>query len=262
MHILFYTYIHVLVIQKKTYISFNRHCGDCSLYWTAGRFSYFIDAPTCFDNIQNQGEEGIDCGGPCKMLCQAGFAPPQELWATSSLVVSNVYNLLAYVSNSNPGVAAPSISYDFRLYDANGILIGKRTGETPVPATAHFAIFEPAVGTNTQVPAKTFFQFTSAPDWQNAATSSYFSVTYSNLNISSTTSKLDVSVANSSANQKNNTDITAILYDNRGNVVTFSKSVIPLIAALGNANVSFTWPYSISTTVARKEFLFQDNSSF
>ena len=22
--------------------------------------------PTCFDRIQNQGEEGIDCGGPCE----------------------------------------------------------------------------------------------------------------------------------------------------------------------------------------------------
>jgi len=225
-------------------------------------FFAFYKAPTCFDGIQNQGEEGIDCGGPCTQLCQAGFAMPQELWATSSQVVAGIYNLLAYATNPNLGVAAPAISYDFKIYDGSGILIGERSGQTPVSSGTHFAVFEPTISTGMRVPAKTFFEFTSAPEWQNAATSSNLSVTSSNLTLASTTSRLDVSVYNSSISLKNNVGIIAILYDTSGNVIAFSKSVIPTIASLDSAQVSFTWPYSISTTVARKEFLFQDNSSF
>ena len=225
-------------------------------------FFAFYKAPTCFDGIQNQGEEGIDCGGPCTKLCQAGFAMPQELWATSSQVVSGVYNLLAYAANPNPGVAAPAVSYDFKIYDGSGILIGERAGETSVPSNTNFAIFEPTITTGARMPAKTFFQFTSAPQWQNAATSSDVSVISSNLTVASTTSRLDVSVSNSSINAKNNVGIIAILYDISGDVIAFSRSVIPTIASGNSAQVSFTWPYSISTTVARKEFLFEDNSSF
>ena len=27
--------------------------------------------PSCMDGIQNQGEGGVDCGGPCAMLCSS-----------------------------------------------------------------------------------------------------------------------------------------------------------------------------------------------
>ncbi|MBN1156924.1 hypothetical protein JXA85_04865 [Candidatus Woesearchaeota archaeon] len=36
--------------------------------------------PSCFDNMKNQNEEGIDCGGPCKSctLCENGFKDGEE----------------------------------------------------------------------------------------------------------------------------------------------------------------------------------------
>lgn len=223
-------------------------------------FFVFYHAPTCFDGKQNEGEQGIDCGGPCAELCQASFAPPQELWATSSQVVSGVYNLLAYAANPNAGVAAPSVSYAFKLYDSQGVLINERDGTASVPADTHFAIFEPTVTTGTRVPYRTFFQFTSAPQWQSAATTSEFSVTDSTFTTASTSSRLDASVLNSSLSTGNNVEIIAIVYDTQGNVAAFSKSIIPSIIAGATADVSFTWPYQISATIARKEFLFRNNS--
>ena len=224
-------------------------------------FFAFYHAPTCFDNAQNQGEEGIDCGGPCAKLCQAGFAAPQELWATSSQVVSGVYNLLAYVSNPNAAVSAPSVSYDFKLYDSTGILVSERMGETSIPAAPNFAVFEPSVTTGNRVPYRTFFQFTSAPLWQAAATTSPFSVIDSTFETASTTSVLSAIVANSSLSEEDNVYVTAIIYATNGNALAFSKSLVPKIAALGTADISFTWPYHISGAVAKKEFLFNDNSA-
>ena len=224
-------------------------------------FFAFYKAPTCFDGVQNQGEEGIDCGGPCSKLCQVGFAPPVELWATSSQVVSGVYNLLAYAANPNTGVYAPNISYDFKLYDSSGILISERAGSTDIPGETNFAVFEPSVTTGNRVPYRTFFEFTSAPLWTVSPAASGLSVTASDFVTASTSSRVDASVLNSSLNSESSVYVTAILYGTDGNAIAFSKTVIPNIAALGTASVSFTWPFPITTTIAKKEFLFDTNSS-
>lgn len=225
--------------------------------------SFFLlyKAPSCTDGIQNQGEEGIDCGGPCMKLCQAGFVPPQELWATSSQVVSGIYNLLAYVANPNAGVYAPSVSYAFKLYDSQGVLINERDGQVYVPNTPRFAIFEPSMSTGTRVPYRTFFQFTSEPQWANSPAETDLSVTNSTFVTASTSSRLDATVLNSSLAAKSNIQIIAIMYDSEGNALAFSKSLIPSISQNGTTDVFFTWPFPITTPVARKEFLFQDNLS-
>jgi hypothetical protein len=224
-------------------------------------FFLFYHAPTCFDGIQNEGEEGVDCGGPCAKLCQAGFAAPQELWATSSQVVSGVYNLLAYAANPNGNVSAQNVPYDFKLYDSTGILVSERMGQINIPAQTNFAIFEPSVTTGNRVPYRTFFEFTASPEWVASATTSPLSVTDSNFTVASTTSVLQASVLNSSISPDNSIDVIAILYGTDGNVVAFSKSFIPNISAGATVGVSFTWPYAIDQTIAKKEFLFNDDSS-
>jgi hypothetical protein len=224
-------------------------------------FFTFYKAPTCFDGVQNQGEEGVDCGGPCAKLCQAGFAAPQELWATSSEVVSGVYNLIAYAANPNANVSASAVPYDFKLYDTDGILVAERAGMTDIPAQSHFAVFEPSVTTGNRVPFRTFFQFTSPADWIAASSTGSLSVTSSNFTAASTTSGLDAMVLNSSLSEEDNIDLIAILYDTSGNVLAFSKTLIPAIMPNTPTDVSFTWPYPIHATIARKEFLFQDNPS-
>ncbi len=223
-------------------------------------FFAFYKAPTCFDGVQNQGEEGIDCGGPCAKLCQAGFSPPVELWATSSEVVSGVYNLLAYAANPNAGVYAPNISYDFKIYDDSGILISERTGSADIPAETNFAIFEPAVTTGNRVPYRTFFEFTSAPLWTAAKAASGLSVTSSDFVTASTSSRLDASVLNSSLNAESSVLVTGILYGTDGNAVAFSRTLIPSIVSGATAPISLTWPFPITNTIVKKEFLFDTNS--
>lgn len=46
--------------------------------------------PTCFDGVQNQEEEGIDCGGPC-ILCDLKYDPPLSV-AGSPILLTNENN--------------------------------------------------------------------------------------------------------------------------------------------------------------------------
>jgi len=92
---------------------------------------YLIIRPeesTCFDGIQNQGETGIDCGGPC------GACPhPKELEIISQdfiFTTSDNFDLVAEVRNPNANWGAESMIYEFTFYNANNQLIGSKQGST------------------------------------------------------------------------------------------------------------------------------------
>jgi hypothetical protein len=62
------TSLHGMSCSNWGYNSGTISCqSDCMGYITSGCSN--TQAPTCFDGIQNQGETGIDCGGPC-VSCQ------------------------------------------------------------------------------------------------------------------------------------------------------------------------------------------------
>lgn len=82
---------------------------------------WFKPAPTCFDNKQNQGESGVDCGGPC-MSCEIKYLKEfQASWIKTNYL-SSVKNLVivAEIKNLNFNYGADYFDYDFNLYDING----------------------------------------------------------------------------------------------------------------------------------------------
>ncbi|MBU6142230.1 hypothetical protein KGO95_03930 [Patescibacteria group bacterium] len=88
--------------------------------------------PTCYDGVQNQGEQGVDCGGPCAIAC----IPPnlKAISPTGGVLVfasgAGHVSLLAQVSNTNTGFASPSFDYRFDLDDASGTLVASVLGRS------------------------------------------------------------------------------------------------------------------------------------
>jgi len=79
---------------------------------------------TCFDGIQNQKEENIDCGGPCEKSCE----PLQQkkinvLDASYVLISGDAYNLIGLISNDNPNYGSGSVEYKFNVFSDSGNLI-------------------------------------------------------------------------------------------------------------------------------------------
>lgn len=94
---------------------------------------------SCFDNIQNQGEAGVDCGGPCTKVClPANYQPIASVGdvqifslttSTNSGYSGNV-SLLARMQNPNASIAATSFEYIITFYGADGVAIASTTGES------------------------------------------------------------------------------------------------------------------------------------
>jgi hypothetical protein len=76
---------------------------------------------TCFDGKKNQGEEGIDCGGPCPP-CEIKYAEPLKIYPTKYLVYSNSIDIVGLLENPNKNLALKKIKYYFEIYDLNRIL--------------------------------------------------------------------------------------------------------------------------------------------
>jgi len=76
-------------------------------------------APSCFDGIQNQGEQGIDCGGPCALACVPRGIQPITLADPVIKLTPNVghMTLIAHVLNPNTTFASKNFQYSFTLYD-------------------------------------------------------------------------------------------------------------------------------------------------
>lgn len=77
-------------------------------------------APSCFDGVQNQGEAGVDCGGPCTASCvPVDIRPLQTIGRILTFnPAQSSLSLLAQVSNPNLTHGAKNFGYTFTLYDS------------------------------------------------------------------------------------------------------------------------------------------------
>lgn len=99
----------------------------------SGIYSAFLKpAQSCFDNIQNQGEEGVDCGGPCKKSCLPQRLQPIELVQGVKIFypASGRISLLAKIQNPNTEIAAKDFDYQFKVYDNQNKLLGAISGRS------------------------------------------------------------------------------------------------------------------------------------
>ena len=131
---------------------------------TAG---YYIlkPKPTCNDGIQNQKEEGVDCGEPCAACRVARFDDVAVLSYKSFPVGDGGYDALAEIKNPNKDHGAPELRYSFNFYNADKKLIGERSGKTFILANQTRYIIE----SNIQLPEPAVLvDFTIKPgvSWQ------------------------------------------------------------------------------------------------
>jgi hypothetical protein len=205
--------------------------------------STLYKTPTCSDNVQNQGEQGIDCGGPCPYLCTATEQPPVVLF-TQVLNVGRRTDLIAEVENKNSNAAAKDVPYTISLYNAKHALIQKVNGTIDLlPATTE-PVYIPAVYSGTQKVTSAFLSINSSlPEWFILTKNSYVVPTVSNITKSGTVSnpRIEATITNPSFSAL--TDVTVIIFvhDAKNNVIAASRTLIPSLDGQGQAIATFTW---------------------
>jgi hypothetical protein len=218
--------------------------------------SKFYKAPTCADAILNQGEEGIDCGGPCPKLCATHFLPPRIVWSRASNIAPGVNNVAAYIINPNNDGIAKSVPYVFSLYDSQGILIIEKKGFIDIPPHKNVIAFEPGLLTDQRVPTRTTFEFSEPPLWQKSDDiDDHIDVSDTDLTQDEEGTALTAKLTNTTILNYKDVVVYAVLYDDEDNSVAFSRTKIDSLPNGAEAQASFTWPQKFTGTIARKEII-------
>ncbi len=218
-------------------------------------FFFFYKKPTCSDSILNQGEEGIDCGGPCARLCRQAYNDPTIQWIRWQKNASTgSYNIIAYVNNPNVGVAAYA-DYNYKIYDKDGLLLYSGNGNSFIPSEIYSVLFIDNVGIGDKVPARVTITISKNLSWQNYSSNTVLTVTDKQLIDEDIKPKLTATLKNSGLNAIRNIEPVAILYDQNGNSVAFSKTFVDEIAPGKTTEIIYTWPQVFKEKIYKIEII-------
>ena len=221
-------------------------------------YKVIFKAPTCFDKKQNGGELGVDCGGACSLYCTEQVSSPVVLWSRSFPVVGSNYNLLAYVENQNKRGAVVKADYEFKVYDTNNQLIGRRTGTTFIPPNQRFAVFESRFDAGSSSPRSVTFSFIGDLVWvvkDPVLATLPLRVDRILLGDDSRAPSLTARISNESIYDLPPFDVITILYDSLHNAIAVSKTHKDGLSSNTSATLIFTWPTAFSDTPVVKDVL-------
>jgi len=205
-------------------------------------------ALTCFDNKQNQAEEGVDCGGPCDRFCPNTLGDPIIRWSRVLPVRAGQFDAVAYVENPNPTAGLSEFEYVFRLYDASNKPIAERTGKTFLNPGEKFALYEPNVSVGNTAPSKAFLELKKPEFGYHWTKVQKPAGDVPNLSIQSKQfdsvagNRATANIANSSLADGRSIQIVAVLYDATANAIGASSTFLDVIKGSSELPVVFTWP--------------------
>ena len=215
-------------------------------------FATFYRAPSCSDGIQNQGEAGVDCGGPCPYLCTALEQPPTVVYTTVLPGAgSGRVDVIASIENKNPTAAAKAVPYQLRLYGADHSLLQQTTGTVDLPPSATVPVFVPNLPVGAQTATQAFLTIaSSAPQWYALASDPRLMPAISNTTLGGTTGAPTVTatLTNPSTAALSNIPLDVLVTNVQGNVIAASHTVVPDIPAGSSASAVFTWNQAFSSS--------------
>ncbi len=217
--------------------------------------------PTCFDGKQNQGEEGVDCGGPCKNPCLGEVKEPLVLWTKFFEISQGKYDTIALIENPNLFLGLSSVKYQFKLYNKDNVLIAFRDGETFINPGETFPIFETNIDTGRRVPSRAFIELEKNLNWERTGKEKPQLVVskkqFSNL---PPFPRLDATINNKSISSVDNIFAVAILYNKDKNAIAVSATKIDSIQGGASWDISFTWPQPFSEEPSSIEIFLRTSS--
>ena len=98
----------------------------------AGLLIYRAGAPgpTCVDDKKNQGEERVDCGGPCIPCAFRNKKDLEVFWVRAVPTRPGRYDVAVEIKNPNVKVGAARFEFEFTLVDEKGIAVASRRGRS------------------------------------------------------------------------------------------------------------------------------------
>ena len=215
----------------------------------------FYAEPSCVDTRQNQGEVGIDCGGPCAPCELKNPKAITVFWTKAVPVRPNTYDVASEIENPNEVLSSVNVQYEFTLLD-NGVPVARKTGSTYIFAQERIHVIEANIETARE-PSSVAFRVLNA-QWQVRAEDRPNLVvgrkTYHIVDgAGGEQGVIEASIMNRTSFGFKNVEVRVIALDADGNLLGANRIVIDNFASGEERTVKAFWPQKFSGEVATIE---------
>lgn len=206
----------------------------------------------------NQGETGVDCGGPCPYLCTDQQHAPIVLFTKAIPNGTGRTDVVASIENINTTAAAKGVPYTMTLYGSNNEFVQQVSGTVDLPPSSTVPVFIPGVSSGNQTSVHAFLTIaSSSPRWFQIANDSRIKPVVSNTTESGTTNapRIDAVLSNASITALSDVLVIVLVRDDQGEVVAASQTIVSSIPAQGQATATFTWNSAFPSVSAQIEVI-------
>ena len=201
--------------------------------------------PTCFDNVQNQNETGIDCGGSCTPCDIKNLIPLDEVAPSRifSLASGKAFAFFK-VENQNTDYHAMPFSYTVNVLDLNGVNVESWTGSDFLFAGESRYILETRITPPARSIGSVSIQL-SNPVWKSVNDFVPPSLSLSNIktDIGSSWLRVNGTIKNGSSFPANNVRVVAILRSRSGAELFASQTVLTSVPEFGTGPFTVSFPF-------------------
>ncbi|MBU1292605.1 hypothetical protein KJ819_00880 [Patescibacteria group bacterium] len=203
--------------------------------------SIVYETPSCTDQVQNQDEAGVDCGGSCARICTVQVDAPRISFARALQQADGRTDVIAYIENRNRGAVAKHARYSVELYNDAGLQIATREDTIDLPAQSIVPIFLPGVYAGSLPVAKAFVSFEEDIVWTKPKTELVIPTVSRAEFVQGFQPRINAELQNSSPYALFNVRVVATAFGADGNALAASQTVVREIPARGSASAVFTW---------------------
>ncbi|PID52221.1 MAG: hypothetical protein CR972_02975 [Candidatus Moraniibacteriota bacterium] len=226
-------------------------------------FSIIISDPTCSDGKQNQGEEGIDCGGPCA-TCEVELTGKNLIVKDSHVIYGGEmkYDVVASLHNPNALFGGEKVFYTIEIIGSGGDVLDTRSGETFILPNENKYLVEIGLETAAQpVKVETTIE---RVDWVKFTNFESPQILVKNQKVGLVERGSDYAqafgiVSNESSFDFHNVGINVIIFDERGVPIAANKTVQRTLDADTQREFVLNWPHEFPGTIKNSEMQAETN---
>ncbi len=205
-------------------------------------YFYFTQEPSCFDNIKNQGEAGVDCGGPCidcELLTIALQIDEPQVFSLGKLKST----ILGRVSNHSLNYGLNSFEYEFQIFNSLGALLSKFQGKSYILPGEERYLIVPALDIDKRDIGKVVLNI-PREDWEPKSNLPDFALKLQDIKIAPLARTVQVSgnLANDSSENFPSVTLVGIVFDKKDTALSVSSTRVDDIAAFSEKPFTIFFP--------------------
>jgi hypothetical protein len=214
---------------------------------TAGAYFIFRPRPeaTCFDGIKNQGEEKVDCGGPC-LPCEKQREPLEMVYQKIIPTSENNFDLVAEIKNPNNNWGAKSVGYTLNIYNEQEENIASKQGFFYILPQENKYIVEPKISLS-EKPKRVEIKIIST-SWQRLSGFRDLALRIRDKKIQigeGMQSRVSGVITNNTNYDLNKVELVGIIFDADKEIIAAGKTEVTTLLRNENRYFEINWPQNI-----------------